>query len=211
MGMGPGSGMGTGQPGSGKGKGGGTGAPSAQSGGGSPPSPTANVSQSQVAVAARTTAIPSTMTTTRVLSPPTFVQQFFKLEITSKMPFFMPESVVIAIVKSADVLNNDIEVTSIVAPENVPQKITVRFTRSVPEGDIETEEVNQAAVGLPAAIAFASAIVGLLGIVVLWKVEEIGPLVKTIATEAGSAVRFSAIAIIALVAGSAFFLLKGAR
>ena len=138
------------------------------------------------------------------------MDQFFKLEITSKMPFFIAESIVIAIVKSADVLNTDIEVTSIVAPSNTPQVITIRFTRNVPEGDIELDEfqVQQASVGLPAAIAFSAAIVGLLGIIAVWKVEEIGPIVKTIGTEAGSAIRFSAVAIIALVAGSAFLLLN---
>lgn len=147
-----------------------------------------------------------------VLTIPTgkFVKQFFKLEITSRMPFFIPESLVNAIVKSADVLNSDIVVTSIVAPENVPQKITVRFTREVPAGDTEAE-IQEAAIGLPAAIVFATAVVGLLGIIAFWKVEEIGPLVKTIVTEGSSAVRFSAVAAIALVGGAAFFLLKGGR
>ena len=138
-------------------------------------------------------------------------KQFYKITIRSKMPYFIAESIATAVIKSVDVLNPDIKITSIVAPSNVLQVITVRFTREIPIGDIELDEfeVNQAAIGAPAAFAFASAVVLALGVIAAWEVEDLGAVIKTVATEGGSAVRFSAVAAIALVAGGAFLVLRG--
>lgn len=142
------------------------------------------------------------------------MQQNFKLTISSKMPYFIAEPIAIAIIKSVDILNSDIQITSIVAPSIVPQVITVRFTREIPKGDIELDEfdqfeVKQSSIGAPAAFAFASAVVLALGVIAAWEVEDLGGVVKTVATEGGSAVRFGAVAAVALIAGGAFLVLRG--
>ena len=101
------------------------------------------------------------------------MQENFKLTIRSKMPFFVPEQIAITIIKGIDVTNPDITVTSIVAPSIVPQVITIRFNREIPDGDIELDEfeVQQASIGAPAALAFASAVVLALGLVAAWEVR----------------------------------------
>lgn len=160
----------------------------------------------------------------------------FTAVIESKLPFVTPPAAIIGIVKSASSLQPNwisrFKVIDIQATETTPQRVTVIFTEEIAESinarpqplisaaraqtlstvsdQIEPIELNnpQAVIGITTAAVFIAAIVGALGLFFLVSLEEVGPLVKEVATQTGSAVRFSAVAIVAVILGFAFIQLR---
>lgn len=162
----------------------------------------------------------------------------FVAVIESKLPFVMPPAAVIGIVKSANQLQpsfiNKFNVIDIQATETTPQRITVTFTEEVADpiprtplsaaraasltevatlengnGVVKPIELQpQPVIAITTAAVFVAAIIGALGLFFLVSLEEVGPLVKEVAEQTGSAVRFGAVAIIALVLGFAFLQLR---
>lgn len=160
----------------------------------------------------------------------------FTAKIESRLPFAMPPAAIIGTIKSAAKLQpsfiNRFNVIDVQATETTPQRITVIFTEEVAEriasGPLQNIALNrsqsqisisettepiftgqpQAIIAITSAAVFIAAIVGALGLFFLVSLEEVGPIIKQVASQTGSAVRFSAVAIIALVLGFAFLQLR---
>jgi hypothetical protein len=158
----------------------------------------------------------------------------FTAKIESRLPFAMPPAAIIATIKSAAVLQpnfiNQFKIVDVQATQTTPQRITVVFTEEIAERIATrvtvaplrsqsqvsiSETVEPISVGQPQAIiaittaaVFIAAIIGALGLFFLVSLEEVGPIIKQVATESGSAFRFGSVAIIALVLGFAFLQLR---
>jgi hypothetical protein len=147
----------------------------------------------------------------------------------------MPPAAVIGTIKSAAKLQpsfiNRFNVIDVQATQTTPQVITVVFTEEVAErlaqplqnisavrsqsqlSIIETSEPifvgqPQAIIAITTAAVFIAAIVGALGLFFLVSLEEVGPIIKQVAGQTGSAFRFGSVAIIVLVIGVAFLQLR---
>jgi len=164
------------------------------------------------------------------------MEKTFTAKIESRLPFAMPPAAIIATVKSAAVLTpnfiNKFKVIDVQATQTTPQRITIIFTEEVATRNVSqpisfvspartqsainiSQTIEPISVGQPQAViaittaaVFVAAIVGALGLFFLVSLEEVGPIIKQVAEQSGSAVRFGSIAIIAIVIGFALLQLR---
>ena len=113
------------------------------------------------------------------------VTKTYRATITNKAGFFISEKVIIGIVKSIDFLHTDIKVTEIKTRDVKGQKIIIIFEKTLTE-----REINEASITAVGATIFVGAVIAILGLtgLVVWKIEEVGPVIKTVAVAGTKAI-----------------------